>query len=152
MSAAATLLFVVTMPVSTLVSYADGFHCGHDKGVRAVECYRSEVKQFLQSWVIAWGDSEVNDYIEHYATFESPRPDMTRSQWEAERKNRLTRNEDIAVTLELDSMGISDSGDVDVIFLQNYVSDSYHDVVKKQLFLQRSPDGLKIKREVVLEQ
>ena len=148
----ASLLLVVTLPVSTLTSFAEEYRCGSGSNPQTVECYRQEVKEFLRSWVVAWGNGDPEAYIEHYVPFRSPRNQMSREQWEKDRYNKLSNAGDISVTLELDSLGVGANGNLDVIFIQNYQSASYEDTVRKQLFLHRADDGLKIQREVTLDQ
>jgi len=147
----AALLFVITMPGTTLTSFAEEVRCGSVNDPKAVECYSREVKEFLQSWVISWGNGDADAYIDHYVPFRSPRVNTSRDEWEADRRERLEQTDDIVVTLELDSLGIGKNGDLDVIFIQNYQSENYSDVVKKQLFLKRDFDGLKIQREVTID-
>ena len=48
-------------------------------------------------------------------------------------------------------MGLGSDGNLDVIFVQNYQSENYQDSVKKQLYLKRSEDGLKIQREITID-
>jgi outer membrane protein, adhesin transport system len=147
----AAILFVITMPVTTLTSFAEEYRCGPVNNPKAVECYSREVKDFLQSWVISWGNGDSDAYIEHYVPFRSPRTNISRDDWEADRRERIEHTEGIVVTLELDSLGIGKNGDLDVIFVQNYQSKNYSDVVKKQLFLKRDKNGLKIQREVTID-
>ena len=56
----------------------------------------------------------------------------------------------VVTALELDSMGIGQDGSLDVIFVQSYESETYKDVVRKQLFLTRENSELKILREVTI--
>lgn len=151
MSSIATILFVITMPITTLTSLAEDYHCGAADDPIAVECYSREVKDFLQSWVVAWGSGDVDEYLQHYIANGSPRVSMTRAEWEADRRRKLRHSDDVVVTLELDSLGIGREGDLDVIFVQNYRSDRYSDVVKKQLFLKREGSSYKIQREVTID-
>lgn len=151
MNSIAALLFVITMPATMLTSFAQESRCGPASDPVAVECYSREVKEFLQSWVVSWGSGDADAYIDHYVPFRSPRVDSSREQWETERRLRLEQAKDIIVTLELDSLGIGQNGNLDVIFIQNYQSENFSDVVKKQLFLKRDPGGLKIQREVTID-
>ena len=151
MSAVAVLLYVFTMPMTTLTSFAEEYQCGIGSDPIAVECYTGEVKEFLQSWVVAWGNGDPEAYMDHYVPFESPRINQSRDEWEKERRQRLNQTDGIVVTLELDSLGIGKNGELDVIFIQSYRSGKYSDVVKKQLFLARDPMGLRIKREMTLD-
>lgn len=151
MSSIATVLFVITMPITTLTSLAEEYHCGAADDPIAVECYSREVKDFLQSWVVAWGNGDVDEYMAHYISSNSPRISMTRAEWEADRRQVLRSSDDVVVSLQLDSLGIGRDGDLDVIFVQNYRSNIYTDVVKKQLFLKRDGSSYKIQREVTID-
>jgi len=151
MSSLATILFVITMPMTSLTSLAEEYHCGAADDPIAVQCYSREVKEFLQSWVVAWGDKDVDAYIQHYVPLDSPRIAMSRDEWEADLQRLLKQSQEIVVTLELDSLGIGRNGDLDVIFVQNYRSDNYTDVVKKQLFLKRDGGSYKIQREMIVD-
>jgi len=151
MSAVAVLLYVFTMPMTTLTSFAEEYQCGTGSDPVAIECYTGEVKEFLQSWVVAWGNGDAEAYMDHYVPFGSPRINQSRDDWENERRQRLEQTLGIVVTLELDSMGIGKDGELDVIFTQSYRSGNYSDVVKKQLFLERHLNGLRIKREITLD-
>ena len=151
MGSIVTVLFVLTMPMTSLTSLAEEYHCGAADDPIAVECYSREVKEFLQTWVIAWGNGDADGYIGHYISNDSPRVDQSREQWEKDRRNRLLATNNIVVTLELNSMGIGRNGDLDVIFVQNYHSENYNDVVKKQLFLKRDGDSYKIQREITID-
>ena len=151
MSAVAVLLYVFTMPMTTLTSFAQENQCGTGSDPIAVKCHTGEVKEFLQSWVVAWGNGDQEAYIDHYVPFRSPRINQSRDEWEKERRQQLNQTNEIVVTLELDSLGIGKDGDLDVIFLQNFRSGNYSDVVKKQLFLERDPMGLRIKKEITLD-
>ena len=151
MSSLATILFVITMPRTSLTSLAEEYHCGAADDPIAVQCYSREVKEFLQSWVVAWGDKDVDAYIQHYVPLDSPRIAMSRDEWEADLQRLLKQSQEIVVTLELDSLGIGRNGDLDVIFVQNYRSDNYTDVVKKQLFLKRDGGSYKIQREMIVD-
>ena len=62
---------------------------------------------------------------------------MTRSQWEANRRQRVSPDRDAEINLKLESLGVSDSGLFDIVFRQNYISRDYQDTVRKRLFLLR---------------
>ena len=151
MSTVAVLLFVFTLPMTTMTSFAQDYQCGTGRDPVAIECHSDEIKEFLQSWVVAWGNGDTEGYFKHYVPFKSPSISESRLEWENERRQRLISSSDIVVTLELDSMGIGSNGELDVIFVQNYRSGSYSNVVKKQIFLERDPGGLLIKREIALD-
>lgn len=137
--------------LTACIPAASAAPCGTPDTPGALECYRMEIRAFLQSWVNAWGKGDYDAYVLHYENVTSPRFGQSRQQWESDRRARLESSGDIEVSLELESMGIDDDGSLDVIFVQSYESSVYRDVVRKQLFLKRSPDGLRIQKEATIE-
>ena len=115
-----------------------------------LNCSVGDVRRLMKNWVLAWGAGDVDAYLSFYTKTRSPRDDMTRSQWEANRRQRVSPDRDAEINLKLESLGVSDSGLFDVVFRQNYVSRDYQDTVRKRLFLLREADGLKIWKEEVL--
>lgn len=115
-----------------------------------LECHSDEVKSFLRTWVRAWGDGDIEAYLDHYSSIRSPRSDLNRSQWEAHRRARIGPEKKIEINLKLESMGLEDSGIFDVIFNQRYRSATYQDESRKRLFLIRESGDLKILKEEVL--
>ena len=115
-----------------------------------LECPSIELKVFLAEWVQAWGKGDAETYISYYVTDHSPSAGLSRRQWEASRRSRITADRGIEVELELESMSIDEEGVIDVIFQQKYKSRSYQDVTTKQLYLVRVGDQLRIQREIVL--
>ena len=115
-----------------------------------LNCSVGDVRRLMKNWVLAWGAGDVDAYLNFYTKTRSPRDDMNRSQWEANRRQRVSPDRDAEINLKLESLGVSDSGLFDVVFRQNYISRDYQDTVRKRLFLLREADGLKIWKEEVL--
>ncbi len=115
-----------------------------------LNCSLGDVRRLLKNWVLAWGAGDIEAYLSFYTKARSPRDDMNRSQWEANRRQRVSPDRDVEINLKLESLGIGDSGLFDVVFRQEYISPNYQDNVRKRLFLLREADGLKIWKEEVL--
>lgn len=112
-----------------------------------LECQAPNIKMFLRSWVSAWADGDFEGYLSHYTTGRSPRSDMTREEWEAHRRARISPDQDIKIDLKLESMGLEDSGIYDVVFVQHYRSETYSDQVRKRLFLLPEAGKFRIFKE-----
>lgn len=137
-------------------------NCAEADGVVRPECTQDgttnrsqvqlleELTAFLESWLNAWGRGDINGYFEHYVANISPNSSLSRRQWEKQRRRSVAAGRDIQVSIELESMGIDDQNVIDVVFLQRYSAKGYQDVTKKQIFLVRQGEGLKITRELVL--
>ena len=121
---------------------------GSDEEV--LNCHADEVKDFLRQWVRAWGEGDIEAYLQMYSSIRSPREDLDRHAWEQHRRARIGPEKKIELDLKLESMGLEDSGIFDVIFMQHYRSENYQDRVRKRLFLVREAGELKIWKEEVL--
>ncbi len=112
-----------------------------------LECEAPKIKMFLQSWVSAWADGDVEHYLSHYTEGRSPRTGFTREAWESHRRARISPDQDIEIDLKLESIGREDSGIFDVVFIQHYRSESYEDQVRKRLFLLPEAGEFRIFKE-----
>lgn len=92
-------------------------------------------RQAVESWASAWSDQRVDDYLMSYASGFVPPRRMSRSQWERNRRERLTAPSFISVRLsQLEIMRQSDDR-ARAVFLQNYRSNTIADMVEKTLEL-----------------
>lgn len=98
----------------------------------------------VQAWAAAWSAQDVASYLDHYADDARPDPRLSRADWEAQRRERLTRPS--AIQVDLDNFRVRARGEdrLDVTFVQRYRSDTYQDRVRKELSLVRTADGWKI--------
>ncbi len=94
-------------------------------------------QQFLQRWAAAWSAQNVETYLTSYAQEYVPPNNLSRSDWEKKRRQRLQAPTFIEVSLEpVESM--SGTGDTAVIQLvQVYRSDRYRDRTRKRFVLRR---------------
>lgn len=112
------------------------------------EAPAAQILRAVESWAEAWSSQDVERYLSFYAQSFVPPGDATREAWEAERRQRLSRPEFIAVKVSSPSPPAAvGPGQYRISFRQDYASDGYSDVVKKTLELVRQDGGFKIVRE-----
>lgn len=116
-----------------------------------VDCYATEIKSFLQSWVYAKGNGDVTAYFQHNMPMNSPRTGLTRAEWEQAWQQRLNPLDPMQVTLDLQSMGIGKAGELDVIFEQRTQDTNGVEIEQVQVFLKRRADGFMIYMEKTLD-
>jgi len=145
------MVFILSKTLFTPFILAEVYSCNNFQGTAILECHSTEIKGFLQSWVNVWARGDLEAYLAHYVSNGSPKTGLSRDEWIAARKHRVSPEFEIEITLDLDSLGLDGADVVDVIFVQKYTSASYTDEVRKQLFLVRQEDGLKIRREYSLD-
>jgi Tfp pilus assembly protein PilF len=104
----------------------------------------------IQSWAAAWSAQDVPRYLSHYAAGRSPEENLSREEWESQRRVRLTKP--AAIKVDVDNFQVRSAGPqrVEVIFVQRYRSDNYRDQVRKQLALERHDGNWKITSERTL--
>ena len=149
----ALLAFCLTTagPAAGAASRETAEPCPPPASAEGIACLEAEVRALLQAWVLAWAEADVETFL---GLYDRPAPDAgdtLREARDAERRASLRSQEDVVVTLDLESMGIGEGGRVDVIFVQHYRSATRTSTLRKQLFLIRRDGALKIRREVVLD-
>jgi MORN repeat len=110
-----------------------------------------EVKQQLMEtidlWQAAWSDKNVPQYLSNYSDeFQLPRK-LTRSNWEAMRRSRLTRPQYINLKIVYEKFELVETNVADVFFKQTYRSNLYRDVTNKVLRLEKEDQVWKILQE-----
>jgi uncharacterized protein (TIGR02266 family) len=118
-------------------------------GATAAPAARPAQLQRVDEWARAWSERRVDDYLAAYSGRFTPDGGLGRAAWERQRRSRILTPERIEVALalvELEELGPDSSR---VRFIQAYESESYRDVVRKVLDLEREADGWKIVRESV---
>lgn len=106
-----------------------------------------EVKQFMRRWAAAWSSQDVSAYLDFYAEDFVPSAGISRDEWEAQRRVRLTRPQQIEVELS-DFVVLEQTDDkVQLELTQSYQSDRYKDLTRKRFDLVRVGTGWLITRE-----
>lgn len=109
------------------------------------------VQKAVQAWATAWAGQDVETYLAAYSEGFVPPLGMSREQWQAQRRQRLSKPELIEVELEAISVRLSSNTLAQVNFLQRYRSDRYRDKTRKRLQLVNEGGDWKILAEKTLE-
>ncbi len=89
----------------------------------------------VKRWADAWSKQDPDAYIAMYAPTFKPK-DMTRAQWEAYRRDRLTKPKSIRIELSDQKAIMLSAQKMRVTFTQQYMSDSLKTSDKKTLELE----------------
>jgi len=100
-----------------------------------------DVLAAVAAWAEAWSRKDANAYLAAYAKdFRTPKGEP-RSEWEKQRRERVTAPKSISV--KIDFTRVVDKGDdrVSVTFRQGYQSDRFSGSAMKTLLMGKSEDG-----------
>ena len=103
----------------------------------------------LESWALAWSEQRIEDYLDVYSPRFVPSDGLDRASWQRQRRARILAPQTIHVGLAFVEVEEVSEELSRVRFVQSYESDSYSDVVRKVIDLERGADGWKILREAV---
>lgn len=101
----------------------------------------------VNAWAAAWSAKDVSAYFATYAPSFIPEGSVTRSTWEAQRRDRISRAARISVRALNPQIERLSADRVAVTFTQDYESDSFSDKVSKTLELQQAGASWLIVRE-----
>ena len=107
------------------------------------------INAVLLTWAKAWSNRDVAAYLAHYDAGFVPEGGLTRTTWEQQRRDRITRPSRIAVRAANPEVVKVGDDRVRVNFLQEYQSDSFSDQVNKTLEFKSNAGGWKIVREFI---
>jgi len=108
------------------------------------------VLRVVNAWVTDWAAQDVNGYLSHYAANFKPDGDMSYSQWQQQRRIRLTRPTSIRIKISTPVVLPGVAGSAQVKFVQRYRSNTYNGNTRKRLTLVKTRQGWKITREKIL--
>ena len=109
----------------------------------------SGVNSALNTWAKTWSARDVAGYLAAYAPDFVPEGGLSRSAWEQQRRDRITRPSRISVrALNPELVQVGESR-VRVSFVQEYQSDTFSDQVNKVLEFKSTASGWKIVREFI---
>ncbi len=109
-----------------------------------------QVEEVLRDWARVWSSQDVAAYLASYGSAFIPPQSMTRTQWEAQRLERIQAPARIEVLLDQVAVAPQESGGVRVLALQSYRSDIYSDQSLKAFELGREGDRWMILDELSL--
>lgn len=102
-----------------------------------------EAIETAQGWASAWTAKNVNGYLGYYGPNFHPPGNISRKQWEAQRRDRISRPKSIQVRLENIKVTPIADGKVTISFRQFYSSDHLHNTTAKTLVLERNKQNNK---------
>ncbi|WP_374335055.1 tetratricopeptide repeat protein [Leeia sp.] len=107
------------------------------------------VLQATEAWAQAWSRQKVGAYLSAYGSSFKPPRGMSRSAWEAERRERLTASSSISVSIGAPKVSFIDDNTARVTFTQSYKSDTLKTSTGKTLIMTRNGDRWLITEERV---
>ncbi len=105
----------------------------------------------LKQWAAAWSANDVEAYLAAYDDEFLPPRDLTRAQWQAERRVRLKKPKKIEVMLSDFEVSSTSDNSLTVKLLQRYRSDNYRDTTRKGFILVLRSGEWKIGDEYTIE-
>jgi tetratricopeptide (TPR) repeat protein len=103
----------------------------------------------VEDWAKAWSSKDVEKYLSFYARdFRTPKGEP-RGNWEAARREQLTKPRIIAVEVVEPKVTVTDPNHATVAFKQNYRADAYRSSGRKTLQLVRQGDRWLIQQETI---
>jgi len=107
---------------------------------------KAQVASAVEGWARAWSNKDVKGYLSYYAPdFEVPKGE-TRSGWEKQRSERITRPKSISVDAKVLHETVN-GNEATVTIRQAYRSDTLKSNVTKTLKLVKNGDRWQIKQE-----
>ena len=100
-----------------------------------------DVLEAVAAWADAWSRKDANAYLAAYAKdFRTPKGGP-RSEWEKQRRERVTAPKSISVKIDFTRVVDKGDGRVGVTFRQDYQSDRFSGSAMKTLLMGKSEDG-----------
>ncbi len=109
---------------------------------------KERLERTIRAWADAWSRRDVDQYLGFYSERFDPAAGLSRRQWARQRKQRINSKKKIEIALN-DFRFDLDGKSATVSFRQAYRSDTFGDVVRKRLMLERASRDWKIVRESV---
>ena len=107
----------------------------------------SEVQEMINLWGAAWSEQNVPQYLSNYSDDFLITDSISRREWEAMRRDRLTRPRYIDIQIFYEEMELIAKDTIDVLFSQTYRSNLYRDSTKKVLRIKREEQAWRIIEE-----
>ena len=108
-----------------------------------------EVLNTVHDWAAAWSAKNTSKYLAHYAAdFKAPKG-TSRADWEAERKERISKPKSIRVSISNPAITFSDTDHARVEFRQSYAAGHFKASSSKTLLMAKSGEKWLIQEELV---
>jgi len=95
----------------------------------------------LDRWQTAWRERDTDGYISSYSPTYSGTQYSHHAKWVMAREQRLKSQRWVKLTLSGIVIFVRDDGKYAANFTQQYRSDSFSDVSRKQLLFEKHPEG-----------
>ena len=96
----------------------------------------AKVSETVMDWARSWSKKDVEAYLSYYDKAFVPPDGTSLDAWKASRKARLAKPRFIRVDISNLSVTMHGADHAQASFIQNYLSDTYSDRVKKTLLLK----------------
>lgn len=103
----------------------------------------------LEAWAKAWSARDVDSYLAAYAPDFQPEGGLSRADWEAQRRVRITKPKSISVKIRDAQADALDDSHMRVVITQDYQSDTISDQITKTMDLREVDGRWKIVRETI---
>lgn len=111
-----------------------------------------QLRNTLDMWAAAWSEKNAEQYLANYAADFKVPGKLSRRQWEIFRRGRLRRPSRINVTVQLNSLALTEPNIVEIRIRQIYKSNLHNDTINKLLRMKRTDEGdWKILSELVVK-
>ncbi len=108
---------------------------------------REQISNALNNWADAWSAQDVAAYLASYSDQFVPAKNQSLNSWKKERGVRLKRPNFIKITVSDVKINIHGKDYAEVRFKQRYQSDTYGDIVSKELLMRKVDDKWLITQE-----
>lgn len=116
-------------------------------GQEADAADRQEVLATVEQWKNSWQTQDLTAYLAAYSGSFTPAGGESLAGWREQRQKSLDRPKRIGITIDDAKVEMEDSTHARVLFTQRYESDTYRDVVRKELTLEKEAAGWRITAE-----
>lgn len=118
----------------------------HEAKMKAANAEREEISNTVNGWARAWSSQDVKGYLAYYGGEFQPPGNLSRKNWEDERRSRIAGKGRINVKVE--ALQVSVEGNTATArFRQVYVSDQLTANTRKTLVLTQRNNKWQIKQE-----
>lgn len=104
----------------------------------AAQSAEPEIRNAVNQWAEAWSRRDAAAYLAFYAAEFPPPQDLSRSEWEVQRKSKLGKYQSITVTLKNIKVSHAGGDEAKVNFTQDFKADSFKEMgTQKELRLKK---------------
>lgn len=110
----------------------------------------SRVREVVLAWALAWSQKDLDAYLKAYSPHFNPGSNLSRSDWEDQRRSRIVSKKQIRIELSKLKISFSNTNSkATATFIQSYESGAIVTVSRKTLELSQDKGNWLITREYV---